>query len=163
MVFSLPILSLALLAPLPPCRHHAMTLRHSGATSRPAVPAAAAAGAALQQRHAALVDGGRRHADVRMQEAPFWQNVERFARFAISSIAGLILTLLSPFAAFARSPFLAAIGASIFVGILAFIYITLTSMQAPLSVATSLPVDVPMAGDASMKSMLDEIYGSGPP
>ena len=23
-----------------------------------------------------------------MQEAPFWQNVERFARFAISSIAG---------------------------------------------------------------------------
>ena len=99
---------------------------------------------------------------VRMQEAPFWQNVERFARFAISAVAGLILTLLSPFAAFARSPFLAAIGASIFVGILAFIYITLTSMQAPLSIATSLPVDVPTMGEASMKTMLDEIYGGSP-
>tara|TARA_B110001452_G_scaffold241486_1_gene223704 strand:- start:1239 stop:1727 length:489 start_codon:yes stop_codon:yes gene_type:complete len=162
MVLSLPILSLALLAPLPPCRHHALTLRPSAAASRPAVAVDAAADATPQLRYAAPVEGGRRHAGVRMQEAPFWQNVERFARFAISAVAGLILTLLSPFAAFARSPFLAAIGASIFVGILAFIYITLTSMQAPLSIATSLPVDVPTMGEASMKTMLDEIYGGSP-
>ena len=162
MVLLLPVLSLALLSPLPPSRHHPLAL--GGATSRPAVAAAAAAGAgaAPQQRHAALAEGGRRHASVRMQEAPFWQNVERFARFAISAIAGLILTLLSPLQAFSRSPFLAAVGASLVVGFLAFIYITLTSMQAPLSIATSLPVDVPMGGDASMKTMLDEIYGGTP-
>ena len=91
----------------------------------------------------------------RMQEAPFWQNVERFARFAISSVAGLILQLLSPFAIFARSPLLAAVGATIFVSFLAFLYLTLVSMQAPLDVAVAREA----ARDPSMQSMLNDIYG----
>ena len=93
----------------------------------------------------------------RMQEAPFWQNVERFARFFISSVAGLILQLLSPFAIFSRSPVLAAVGATLFVGILVFLYITLTSMQAPLDVAVAREA----ARDPSMQSMLNDIYGPG--
>ena len=72
-----------------------------------------------------------------MEDAPFWPNIERFARFFISSVAGLILQLLSPFAMFSRSPALAAVGGTLFIGILAFIYITLTAMQAPLDVAHS--------------------------
>ena len=92
---------------------------------------------------------------VRMQEAPFWQNVERFARFAISSVAGLILQLLSPFAVFSRSPALATVGASLFFGLLAFLYVTLQAMQAPLDVAVASEV----ARDPSMQSMLNDIYG----
>ena len=88
-------------------------------------------------------------------EAPFWSNVERFARFFISSVAGLILQLLSPFAMFSRSPALAAVGGTLFIGILAFIYITLTAMQAPLDVAVATEA----ARDPSMQSMLNDIYG----
>ena len=92
---------------------------------------------------------------VRMQEAPFWQNVERFARFAISSVAGLILQLLSPFAIFSRSPALAAVGATIFIGILAFFYLTLVAMQAPLDVAVATEA----ARDPTMQSMVSDTYG----
>lgn len=102
-----------------------------------------------------VVSRASRVSPVRMQEAPFWQNVERFARFAISSVAGLILQLLSPFAIFTRSPALAAVGATIFLSFIAFLYITLVSMQAPLDVKVATDA----ARDPSMQSMLNDIYG----
>ena len=95
---------LALRAPLP-----AIAARPNGG----AVRCVATAIEARSGCAAVVLGGGRqpsRARPLRMQEAPFWQNVERFARFAISSVLGLILTLLSPFQLFARSPALAAVG-----------------------------------------------------
>ena len=103
--------------------------------------------------------------------------VSRFARFFVTSVSGLIFGLLSPFAAFARTPALAAVGASLFVGTLAFIYITLTAMQTPIetyqppapterSAPTSTAIGGVQSGgmqldvrDGSMKKMLEDIYG----
>jgi hypothetical protein len=98
-----------------------------------------------------------------MQDVPFWENVVRFMRFGVTATTGLIAGLLSPFAAFMRTPTLQAIGASIFVGILAFTYLTLTAMN---TTPEYVPPP-PSAGyqqraapaDPSMKSMMSEIYG----
>lgn len=91
---------------------------------------------------------------VRMEEeAPFWQNVGRFVRFFISSVSGLILGLLSPFMAFTRTPTLAAIGATLLIGVLVFFYLTLTNMQVTPVEVQSLPVE------PSMNAMLTDIYG----
>jgi len=90
---------------------------------------------------------------VRMEDAPFWPNIERFARFFISTITGLIFGLLSPLAAFGRSPLLALVGTSLVLGTLAFFYFTLTSMQSPEFTPPSV---IP---DQSVQQMMDEIYG----
>ena len=92
---------------------------------------------------------------VRMQEAPFWENVGRFARFFVSAVSGLILGLLSPFAIFTRSPLLAVIGAALALGFFVFLYVTLQAMQAPPEVV------LPRGGvmDPGMQSMLKDIYG----
>ncbi len=92
---------------------------------------------------------------VRMQEAPFWENVGRFARFFVSAVSGLILGLLSPFAIFTRSPLLAAIGAALALGFFVFLYVTLQAMQAPPEVV------LPRGGvmDPGIQSMLKDIYG----
>ena len=78
---------------------------------------------------------------------------ERFARFFISTITGLIFGLLSPLAAFGRSPLLALVGTSLVLGTLAFFYFTLTSMQSPEFTPPSV---IP---DQSVQQMMDEIYG----
>lgn len=97
-----------------------------------------------------------RSRDVRMEEAPFWENVVRFMRFGISSVAGLILGLLAPFAAvFGRSPILAAVGASIGVGVLAFFYLTLSAMETPPTEAIGL---MPIA-EPSVEQMMADLYG----
>jgi len=88
--------------------------------------------AAPTPSHAAAAPQTRSRAPLMQSELPFWENVSRFARFFVTSVSGLIFGLLSPFAAFARTPALAAVGASLFVGTLAFIYITLTAMQTPI-------------------------------
>ena len=90
---------------------------------------------------------------VRMEDAPFWPNIERFARFFISTITGLIFGLLSPLAAFGRSPLLPLVGTSLVLGTLAFFYFTLTSMQSPEFTPPSV---IP---DQSVQQMMDEIYG----
>lgn len=98
----------------------------------------------------------RRTRDVRMEEAPFWENVGRFMRFGVSAISGLIIGLLAPFASvFGRSPAAAAVGASLALGVVVFFYVTLQAMEAP-------PADL-MAADVepSMQSMLNDLYGSG--
>jgi hypothetical protein len=89
-------------------------------------------------------------------------------RFGITSISGLIVGLLAPFSAFLRTPTLTAIGASLLVSFLVFIYLTLDAMkgtpppayvpppptmQQQRSVTASPPVD------PTMKKMLLEIYG----
>mmetsp|Transcript_2858 Transcript_2858/g.5967 ORF Transcript_2858/g.5967 Transcript_2858/m.5967 type:complete len:174 (-) Transcript_2858:81-602(-) len=91
---------------------------------------------------------------VRMDEAPFWENVLRFARFSVTTITGLILGLLSPFAAFGRSPLLAAIGASLLLGVFVFLFSTLTAMQ-------QSPVDAAQIQQAepSVQSMMKDLYG----
>ena len=78
---------------------------------------------------------------------------ERFARFFISTITGLIFGLLAPLAAFGRSPLLALVGTSLVLGTLAFCYFPLTSMQAPEFTPPSV---IP---DQSVQQMMDEIYG----
>jgi len=133
--------------------------------------------AATTSFHAAAA---RHHARSRVpfmqSELPFWENVSRFARFFVTSVSGLIFGLLSPFAAFARTPALAAVGASLFVGTLAFVYITLTAMQTPIETyqplaptERSAPSSTAAGGqtggtqldvrDGSMKKMLEDIYG----
>ena len=88
--------------------------------------------------------------------------VVRFGRFFITSVTGLVAGLLSPFGAFMRTPTLRAIGGTLLVSFLAFIYLTLTAMQAPVYVA---PPTVRSASQAeapvepSMKKMLNDIYG----
>ena len=61
--------------------------------------------------------------------------------------------LLSPLAAFGRSPLLALVGTSLVLGTLAFFYFTLTSMQSPEFTPPSV---IP---DQSVQQMMDEIYG----
>ena len=147
------VISLSLL--VPPAR--LPTLQAGGAVRCSAVPAVVQEWSPQASLLTPVVSRASRAPPPRMQEAPFWQNVERFARFFISSVAGLILQLLSPFAIFSRSPVLAAVGATLFVGILVFLYLTLTSMQAPLDVAVAREA----ARDPSMQSMLNDIYGPG--
>ena len=147
------VISLSLL--VPPAR--LPTLHGGGAVRCSAVPAVVQEWSPQASLLTPVVSRASRAPPPRMQEAPFWQNVERFARFFISSVAGLILQLLSPFAIFSRSPVLAAVGATLFVGILVFLYLTLTSMQAPLDVAVAREA----ARDPSMQSMLNDIYGPG--
>ena len=147
------VISLSLL--VPPAR--LPTLHGGGAVRCGAVPAVVQEWSPQASLLTPVVSRASRAPPPRMQEAPFWQNVERFARFFISSVAGLILQLLSPFAIFSRSPVLAAVGATLFVGILVFLYLTLTSMQAPLDVAVAREA----ARDPSMQSMLNDIYGPG--
>ena len=154
MLGQLAAVTLSLLAP------PAAPLTQLGAAARCVVPLSAAHGqpgrsALLLRSSSSSLAASARAPPVRMQEAPFWSNVERFARFFISSVAGLILQLLSPFAMFSRSPALAAVGGTLFIGILAFIYITLTAMQAPLDVAVATEA----ARDPSMQTMLNDIYG----
>tara|TARA_B100000795_G_scaffold92333_1_gene67467 strand:+ start:126 stop:590 length:465 start_codon:yes stop_codon:yes gene_type:complete len=144
------VISLALLAPMA-----RLPTLQGGAVRCGAVPAVAQDWLPQAPLLRPVASRASRVSPARMQEAPFWQNVERFARFAISSVAGLILQLLSPFAIFARSPALAAVGATIFLSILAFLYLTLVSMQAPLDVAVAKEA----ARDPSMQSMLNDIYG----
>lgn len=147
------VISLSLL--VPPAR--LPTLQGGGAVRCGAVPAVVQEWSPQASLLTPMASRASRAPPPRMQEAPFWQNVERFARFFISSVAGLILQLLSPFAIFSRSPVLAAVGATLFVGILVFLYLTLTSMQAPLDVAVAREA----ARDPSMQSMLNDIYGPG--
>ena len=111
---------------------------------------------------------------VRMQDPGFWENVLRFMRFGITSVTGLVAGLLSPFSVFLRTPTLTAIGATLFAGILAFVYISLSEMtspsgaavpsyQAPAPSRTALGSSQSRGGqnenDPSMKKMLLEIYG----
>ena len=107
----------------------------------------------LQPTLRAAAAAPSRASAVRMEDAPFWPNIERFARFFISTITGLIFGLLSPLAAFGRSPLLALVGTSLVLGTLAFFYFTLTSMQSPEFTPPSV---IP---DQSVQQMMDEIYG----
>lgn len=107
-----------------------------------------------------------RAGSVRMQEAPFWENVVRFMRFGISAVTGLIFGLLQPFTAFLRTPTLMAIGATLLLGVLVFFYLTLQGMQTtPIDIAQSAQSTLPSvpssfsAQDPQMSRMLDEIYG----
>ena len=107
----------------------------SGALARvvaaaPPPPRAVAPLGQLQPTLRAAAAAPSRASAVRMGR-PFWPNIERFARFFISTITGLIFGLLSPLAAFGRSPLLALVGTSLVLGTLAFFYFTLTSMQSP--------------------------------
>ena len=109
----------------------------------------------------------RRAAGLRMQEAPFWENVVRFMRFGVTSMTGLVAGLLSPFSVFLRTPTLTAIGGVLLASFLAFVYLTLQGMrstivlpivEAPTTyegkvVRSETPVD------PSMKQMLQDIYG----
>jgi len=102
-----------------------------------------------------------------MQDVPFWENVVRFMRFGITAITGLIAGLLSPFAAFLRTPTLTAIGATLLIGFLVFIYTTLTTMQqtpayVPPPTSQSYQLQAP-AVEPSMKKMLTDIYGEDAP
>jgi hypothetical protein len=88
-------------------------------------------------------------------------------RFGITSISGLIVGLLAPFSAFLRTPTLTAIGASLLVGFLAFVYLTLDAMKGapppsyapppPTQQQRGLTASPPV--DPTMKKMLQEIYG----
>lgn len=76
----------------------------------------------------------------------------------MTSIAGLIAGLLSPFAAFLRTPTLTAIGGALLLGLVVFFVLTLQGMM-------SAPSPIPMSGsemaapDPSMQRMLQDIYG----
>ena len=117
----------------------------------------------VQQQPLVHSTGASRAPQPCMQDVPFWENVVRFMRFGITAGTGLIAGLLSPFAAFMRTPSLQAIGASILVGILAFTYLTLTAMQ---TTPEYVPPP-PSAGyqqraapvDKSTNSMINDIYG----
>ena len=92
-----------------------------------------------------------------MEEAPFWDNVGKFARFFISTVTGLILGLLSPFAQlFSKSPTFAAIGAALTLGVLAFFYATLSAMQTtPVETAQQTAGVV----EPAVSDMLRDLYG----
>ena len=89
-------------------------------------------------------------------------------RFGITSISGLVVGLLSPFAAFTRTPTLMAIGSTLFLGTLVFIFATLTAMQSPpvyspgeLPRSSTSRSDAPQM-EPSMRNMLQDIYGDAP-
>jgi hypothetical protein len=79
-------------------------------------------------------------------------------------MAGLVAGLLSPFAAFARTPTLQAIGATLLATTLAFLYITLQAMQSSPTI-DNIPTQNSVLGtkapkaDPSMQRMLNDIYG----
>ena len=120
-------------SPLPARPAAAVALARSPVSSPPRSPPprAVAPLGQLQPTLRAAAAAPSRASAVRMEDAPFWPNIERFARFFISTITGLIFGLLSPLAAFGRSPLLALVGTSLVLGTLAFFYFTLTSMQSP--------------------------------
>jgi hypothetical protein len=96
--------------------------------------------------------------ELQMEDAPFWQNVGRFARFGISSVAGLILGLVSPFTGlFSRSPILGAIGAALGLAVLVLTFVTLQAMESPPTEAIGLVPTI----EPSMQSMLQDLYGTG--
>ena len=84
-------------------------------------------------------------------------------RFGVTSMTGLVAGLLSPFAAFMRTPTLQAIGGSLLLSFLVFIYITLQAMQstpAPYVPPSGSPANLATPQvDTSMKRMLNDIYG----
>ena len=94
-------------------------------------------------------------------------SVVRFMRFGVTSVTGLIAGMLSPFGAFLRTPTLTAIGATLLLGFLAFLYLTLQAMQSNLEMpiieapikyeGTVVRSEAP--ADPSMKKMLQDIYG----
>ena len=142
-------------SPLPARPAAAVALARSPVSSLPRSPPprAVAPLGQLQPTLRAAAAAPSRASAVRMEDAPFWPNIERFARFFISTITGLIFGLLSPLAAFGRSPLLALVGTSLVLGTLAFFYFTLTSMQSPEFTPPSV---IP---DQSVQQMMDEIYG----
>ena len=147
---SMPLTALLLAAAVSSCAGLTLPAR-SPSLARAAPPRAAAPlGASL--RTATLATPARAPA-VRMEDAPFWPNVQKFGRFFIATMSGLILGLLSPLAAFGRTPLLAAIGATFVGSVLVFFYVTLTNMQ---SADFTPPSVVP---DQSIQQMMDEIYG----
>merc|ERR1712228_656202 len=107
------------------------------------------------RRHALCTRTSRtRSGEIVMQEAPFWSNVLQFVRFFISSVSGLVLGLLSPFSFFARTPLLLAIGSTLALSVLIFLYVTLQAMQTP-----TLEVGTSVLAEPSMQGMLNDIYG----
>ena len=140
-------------SPLPARPAAAVALARAPPGRPTRVPRAVAPLGQLQPTLRAAAAAPSRASAVRMEDAPFWPNIERFARFFISTITGLIFGLLSPLAAFGRSPLLALVGTSLVLGTLAFFYFTLTSMQSPEFTPPSV---IP---DQSVQQMMDEIYG----
>ena len=94
-----------------------------------------------------------------MQEAPFWENVGKFARFGITAGSGLIAGLLAPFSAFLRTPTLMAIGSVLLTGVLVFFYLTLQAMFTAPEIPTAIARPDLVLQDPQMKSMLSDIYG----
>ena len=97
-------------------------------------------------------------------------------RFGVTAFTGLLVGLLSPLKLFLRTPTITAIGGVLVTGVLAFLYITLASMQAtPADVAPGVSYDggasmltVKSSREGSdarqmlepdMKSMMKDIYG----
>nr|WPV72463.1 hypothetical chloroplast RF33 [Navicula sp.]WPV72620.1 hypothetical chloroplast RF33 [Navicula sp.] len=61
----------------------------------------------------------------------FWNNISRYPRFFISSVAGLILVILAPFKNLFKIKKLrifVIIGLSLFIGILYFIILNMTGL-----------------------------------
>ena len=97
--------------------------------------------------------------------------VQRYARFFITTVTGLVAGLLAPFAAFARTPTLAAIGSTLFVGLLLFLYLTLDAMKGGSAPPSYVPPPSRGGGpngavsrpapqvDPQMRKMLEDIYG----
>lgn len=96
--------------------------------------------------------------------------VVRFMRFGITSVTGLVAGLLAPFAAFLRTPTLTAIGGTLLVGFLVFIYLTLTAMKGTPQMAQAPSYSTPSYSgesslvakekvDPTMQKMLLDIYG----
>ena len=90
--------------------------------------------------------------------------VARYVRFFITASSGLVVGLLSPFRVFLRTPTLTAIGGALLIGVLAFLYITVTAMQttpAPMEYTspTSIRRDVTQTEEPSMRRMMEDIYG----
>lgn len=58
----------------------------------------------------------------------FWENIVRFPRFFISSILGLILTIIGPFLNLLKRPETTTLLIVILIGIIGFLSITLKAM-----------------------------------
>ena len=89
-------------------------------------------------------------------------------KFGVTSVTGLIAGLLSPFSAFLRTPTLAAIGGTLLIGFVVFIYLTLGAMKGtPASAPAYQPAQQqrpPLSRsapqvDPTMRKMLEDIYG----
>ena len=88
-----------------------------------------------------------------MEEAPFWDNMQRYATFAVTSMSGLVLGLLQPiFSLFGRTRLTQGIGVSLLIGVLAFFYATLQAMQLPVEMVQD-------TADVPMNEMMLDLYG----